>query len=679
MILINPHPSSITLHPIKPPTTSKLSHTIKNKEKRTIMHTVLKSHILRIIVSIVSMASLSALCAEAGVKGPVVIVSSYNPGEERMKANIDQFYDKYKAKGGDASNIRVENMNCGILAEATEWQDNLWRLLSKYYTNGQKPSMIVLLGNEASTAFFSLTRNEIKTTPVVVGIRSNNIIRLPKDKNIDIRTWEPKSYSLNRDYKDYKIVGGYVYKLDIPVNLELLHTLYPDRDSIVFLSDNTIGGVTLKAHFRKVMKNHPHYKISCIDGRGMSFQEVNNAIHEIRGKKAIIVGTWRMDNSETLTLANTTVSLGNSNRKIPAISLSSTGLGDWAIGGYIPNFRKVGAELADDVIQYEQTGLAPGLHMLENTYQFDYNKLKEFGISKEKLPEDYTLVNEPESIIDAEWFPWAAGIFLFLITALAISLHYLILSKKLEKKLIDRGHELEIARDNAEKANAMKSAFIANMSHEIRTPLNAIVGFSQLLTEPDIPLSDEEKMEYGGYIKVNSDTLLNLVNDILQISKMDAKSMEFNIVDADMVEICKTAVESARANLSEEVSIVAKLPEHPVPVQTDVLRLHQVFNNLLTNAKKFTEHGTITVAIEDSTKIDEIRISVTDTGCGIPADKADFVFQRFKQIDSFKQGTGLGLPITRSIIENLGGRIWLDTEYHDGARFVFTHPIRQKE
>lgn len=595
-----------------------------------------------------------------------------------MKANINQFCEKYIAKGGDAGNIRVENMNCGILAEATEWQEHLWRLLGKYYSDGQKPSMVVLLGNEASTTFFSLTRKEIKTTPVVVGIRSNNIIRLPKDKNIDIKTWEPRSYYLNKDYKDYKIVGGYVYKLDIPVNLELLHTLYPDRDSIVFLSDNTIGGVTLKAHFRKVMKNHPHYKISCIDGRGMSFQEVNNAIHEIRGKKAIIVGTWRMDNSETLTLANTTVSLGNSNRKIPAISLSSTGLGDWAIGGYIPNFRKVGAELADDVIQYEQTGLAPGLHMLENTYQFDYNKLKEYNIPKDLLPEDYTLVNEPESIIDAEWFPWAAGIIIFLVTALAISLHYLSLSKKLEKKLIDRGHELEIARDNAEKANAMKSAFIANMSHEIRTPLNAIVGFSQLLTEPDIPLSDEEKMEYGGYIKVNSDTLLNLVNDILQISKMDAKSMEFNIVDADMVEICKTAVESARANLSEDVSIIAKLPEHPVPVQTDVLRLHQVFNNLLTNAKKFTEHGTITVAIEDSTKIDEIRISVTDTGCGIPADKADFVFQRFKQIDSFKQGTGLGLPITRSIIENLGGRIWLDTEYHDGARFVFTHPIRQK-
>lgn len=655
-----------------------LSHAIKNKEKQARMTTVLKSHILRIILSIVTMASLFALRAEAKVKGPVVIVSSYNPGEERMKANINQFCEKYIAQGGDAGNIRVENMNCGILAEATEWQEHLWRLLGKYYSDGQKPSMVVLLGNEASTTFFSLTRKEIKTTPVVVGIRSNNIIRLPKDKNIDIKTWEPRSYYLNKDYKDYRIVGGCVYKLDISVNLELLHNLYPDRDSLVFLSDNTIGGVTLKAHFRQVMKSHPHYKIEYLDGRSLSFQEVNNAIHDIRGKKAILIGTWRMDNSETLTLSNTTVSLGNSNRKIPAISLSSTGLGDWAIGGYIPDFQNVGAELADDVIKYEQTGLAPGLHMLNNIYQFDYNKLKEFGTSKEKIPEDYTLVNEPESIIDAEWFPWAAGIFIFLVTALTISLHYLILSKKLEKKLIDRGHELEIARDKAEEANAMKSAFIANMSHEIRTPLNAIVGFSQLLTEPEIPLSNEEKQEYGVYIKTNSDTLLNLVNDILQISRMDAKSMEFNIVDADMVEICRTAVESARANLSTEVSIIAKLPEHTVPVQTDVLRLHQVFNNLLTNAKKFTEHGTITVAIENSMKIDEIRISVTDTGCGIPADKADFVFQRFKQIDSFKQGTGLGLSITRSIIENLGGRIWLDTKYSDGARFVFTHPIRQK-
>ena len=641
----------------------------------------LKSHIQRIIVTILAMASLFGSYAKAEVNGPVVIVSSYSPREERMKATIDEFCERYKSRGGDGDNIRIENMNCGILAEATEWKENLWKLLSKYYADGQKPSMIVLLGNEASTAFFSTTIKEIMATPVVVGIRSNNIVRLPNDRNIDIKTWDPRPYYLNKDFKDYKIIGGYVYKLDVSVNLELLHDLYPKRDSIVFLSDNTIGGITLRAHFKHTMKNHPHYKIEWIDGREMTFQEVNNAIHDLKGNKAILVGTWRMDNSETLTLNNTTVSLGKSNKAIPAISLSSTGLGDWAIGGYIPDYQNVGAMLADDVIKYEQTGLPPGLHMLSNIYKFDYEKLKEFKIPEEKLPEEYVLVNKPESIFETytTQIIITATIIVLLIMALTVSLHYLILSKKLEKSLIQRGNELEIARDKAEKANAMKSAFIANMSHEIRTPLNAIVGFSQLLTEPDIPLTTEEKTEYGGYIKMNSDTLLNLVNDILQISKMDAKSLVFNIVDTDMVEICRTAAESARTNLTPGVSIETKLPNHPVPVQTDILRLQQVFNNLLSNAKKFTDHGTITVAIEFSPVPDEIRISVTDTGCGIPADKADYVFQRFKQIDSFKPGTGLGLSITRSIIENLGGRIWLDTEYHNGARFVFSHPTKQKE
>jgi hypothetical protein len=151
-----------------------------------------------------------------------------------------------------------------------------------------------------------------------------------------------------------------------------------------------------------------------------------------------------MDNSETLTLNNTTVSLGKSNKAIPAISLSSTGLGDWAIGGYIPDYQNVGAKLADDVIKYEQTGLPPGLHMLSNIYKFDYEKLKEFKIPEEKLPEEYVLVNKPESIFETytTQIIITATIIVLLIMALTVSLHYLILSKKLEKSLIQRGNEL---------------------------------------------------------------------------------------------------------------------------------------------------------------------------------------------------------------------------------------------
>lgn len=643
------------------------------------MTNVKYSYILRIVLTILAMAGVFACDAKTDNDGPIVIVSSYNPEVKRMSDNIVSFSKQYISKGGK-NQIKIESMNCRSLVEAAEWKARLWNLLSKYYHDGQKPSMVVLLGSEASTTYFSLTQKEIKETPVVVGSRSNNIVKLPTNMNVDISNWEPRPYYLNKDFKDYNIIGGTIYKQDIDTNLELLNRLYPERDSIVFLSDNSLGGVTLRTHFIKSMKRHPHYKITFLDGRKLLLQEVNTALTELKGNKAIFVGTWRVDNSESFTLSNTVVALANSNKEIPAISLTSTGLNEWTIGGYIPEFHTVGSQLADDVIEYEQTGKAPGLHMLKNSYKFNYEKIKEFGIKDSQLPETYELVNEPKSIIETYLTEVliASTIFIFLLTAITISLHYLILSKKMEKKLIERGHELEIARDKAEKANAMKSAFIANMSHEIRTPLNAVVGFSQLLSEPSLELTDEEKQEYGGYIKVNSDTLLNLVNDILQISKMDAKSMVFNIVDTDMVEICRTGAESARANLASGVTITTRLPEKPVPVQTDILRLQQVFNNLLSNAKKFTDHGTITVAIEESTVPDEIVVSVTDTGCGIPADKADYIFQRFKQIDSFKQGTGLGLSITRSIIENLGGRIWLDTEYDNGARFVFTHPTRQE-
>lgn len=630
------------------------------------------------------MANLFGTYVKAEDKNPIVIVSSYNPEVKRMNDNIVAFSEEYLSQGGKKP-IHIENMNCRSLTEALEWKERLWNLLSKYYENGNKPSMIVLLGSEASTAFFSLTQKEIKATPVVVGSRSNNIVKLPNE-NVNIHEWEPQPFYLNKDFKDYNIVGGQIYTQDIDANINLLRSIYPERDSITFLSDNSLGGVTLRAHFIQEMKKFPRYNVSFLDGRELLLQEVNTALTELKGNKAIFIGTWRIDNSEAITLSNTIVALAKSNKEIPAFSLTSTGTDCWSIGGYIPDFQDFhpdtkpeGSELADDVIAYEKTGKASELHVLNNIYKFNYDKIKEFGIKDEQLPKDFVMINEHKNAFQTykTQILIAVGIFAFLITAITITLHFLILSKKMEKKLIERGHELEIARDKAEKANAMKSAFIANMSHEVRTPLNAVVGFSQLLTEPEIELTDEEKQEYGGYIKVNCDTLLNLVNDILQISKMDAKSMVFNIIDADMVELCKTGAESARANLASGVEIITKLPETPVPVQTDVLRLQQVFNNLLSNAKKFTDHGTITVAIEESIVPDEIVISVTDTGCGIPADKADYVFQRFKQIDSFKQGTGLGLSITRSIIENLGGRIWLDTEYTNGARFVFTHPTHQ--
>lgn len=633
-------------------------------------------HFRRILLLFIVIAVYQAVTYANVPRGPIVIVSSYNPDVKRISDNIEAFSREYTAKGGK-SQIKVENMNCRNLTEAYEWEDRLALLLKKYYVNDGQPSAIVLLGIEAATAFFSIEIDALKNTPVVVGSCSDNIVNLSDDMTSTVDMWNPDVRYLTHDFKDFNIAGGLVYSYDIDMNISLLKQLYPQRKHIAIVSDNTLGGVTLRAHFANKMREHRDFKAEYLDGRIMSFLDVCDEITKLNENDAVFIGTWRIDNSDSYTLENTITTLAASNKSIPAFSLTNTGMGLWAIGGYVPQYQNEGATLADLVYSYETTGQPQPLRKIENVYKFDFQKLKDFNIDDDLLPDDCEIINKPVSVFK-EYQTVIIVILIvisMLIIALVASIHALRIQHKMRREEEWHSREMMIARDKAEEANRMKSAFIANISHEIRTPLNAVVGFSQLLTDPEIPISEEERVEYGNYIKVNSDTLLNLVNDILDISKMDANRMVFNFAHADMVEICRMAAESAKTNLNDGIEIRTVLPDEPVMINTDVLRLQQVFNNLLSNAKKFTDSGSITISIDKYDKVkDIVTVSVTDTGTGIPADKAEFIFERFKQLDSFKPGTGLGLPITRSIVSTLGGRIWLDTTYTAGARFLFTHP-----
>lgn len=615
--------------------------------------------------------------ADGKANGPVVIVSSYNPEIKRISDVIETFSNEYHALGGKKT-IKVENMNCRNLSESPLWKERLWGLLKNYYQDGNMPSGILLLGNEASSTYFSIDRDELRKTPIIIGSRSNNIVKLPENSNEDLSTWTPKAYMVAEDFKDYNIVGGVLYEYDVQKNVELMKSLYPKCDSVYLLTDNTLGGVNMRSYVMQQMKEkYPDITISSIDGRRMSLFQVSDTISKLSGNKAIMIGTWRVDSSDSYFIGNMTASLGAANPSIPAFSISMTGISNWAIGGYVPDYHDYGKELAKMAINYDNTETPLEPRLFPSHYCFDYIKLGEYNIDKDKLPKDYVLLNEPANIwkdyLDA--ILGVLALIIFLTVALVTSIHFMRKYKKLQVRLAHRGKELEEACERAEQANVLKSAFIANVTHEIRTPLNAILGFTQLITSPDMPLTDDEMTEYGKYIQQNGETLMKLINDILDISKMDADTMSFSKEKSDIVKLCRKAVESAMSNLSEDVNLVSNLPSGPIWVNTDAVRLQQVLNNLMSNAKKFTDLGTITVALELSEDGKTAFVSVSDTGCGIPADKAEYVFERFKQLNSFKQGTGLGLSISRSIIEHLGGKIWLDTSYTAGARFVFTHPV----
>lgn len=241
-----------------------------------------------------------------------------------------------------------------------------------------------------------------------------------------------------------------------------------------------------------------------------------------------------------------------------------------------------------------------------------------------------------------------------------------------KESLLQSEERLINERDRAEEASRMKSTFVANMSHEIRTPLNAIVGFSGLLI--DDSSDPEEREEYARVIKNNTELLLTLINDVLDLSRMETGDMVFKMDNYSLFGCCRKALDSVHHRIPEGVRLTFTPDKQDVMVYTDSVRLQQVLTNLLTNACKFTLEGEINLSykVEDGGKM--VHIAVTDTGSGVPLEKQATIFKRFEKLDDYKSGAGLGLSICTLIIEHLGGSIFIDSTYTEGARFIFTHP-----
>lgn len=235
-----------------------------------------------------------------------------------------------------------------------------------------------------------------------------------------------------------------------------------------------------------------------------------------------------------------------------------------------------------------------------------------------------------------------------------------------------REKELELLK--VKEADKLKSAFLANMSHEIRTPLNAIVGFSDLVAETEDP---EDRATYLDIIHKNNDLLLNLIGDILDFSKIESGMLKYNIAETSIKELCMEAYLAGSLKVKPEVKLIFDNSLPTVIIRTDPQRIIQVITNFVNNAIKFTSEGSITIAYE--VEKDKVKVSVKDTGIGISENDRVRVFERFIKINEFHQGTGLGLTISKTIVEYLGGSIGVDSEIGKGSTFWFTLPLEYKE
>lgn len=599
-------------------------------------------------------------------EGTILVIASYNPDTKRMSSFISEFEQKVNERDLPFD-ILVEDMGCKGMDEASQWSNRMASILDRYDKSSLQA--VILLGQEAWAAFMA-QKDFPDNIPFFGCFASENGVILPTD-SISFRDWKPASVDMTAMADSLGMAGGYLNHYDLTRNVELITGLYPETRHIAFVSDNTYGGISLQSYVREQTGHFPKLDFIFIDGREGEKTSMRR-IAELPAGSVVLLGTWRVGRNGQYLMYSSMDNLMSGNPNIPVFTMTGTGLGSTAIGGYIPKYNSGANEIAEQIIRYynDKPG-SIGFSPINGSYRFDQKKLKEFGIEEYRLPAGSEVIDNTEAQFQKYRKVITASLTaLALLTLFLVFLYYLYYkNKNLKEKLLAREKELIAAKEKAEESDRLKSSFLANMSHEIRTPLNAIVGFSSLLSGD---LDAEERIEYGRIISNNSELMLTLISDILDISRLETGRILFNFETTDVVMLCQQVILTTSHNRKPGVECVFESRYESYELSTDTQRLSQMLINLLTNANKFTEQGSIIVGL-DVLADGKVQFSVTDTGCGIPPEKQAQVFERFEKLDEFKQGTGLGLAICKQIVHRFGGEIWIDPSYHGGSRFVFTH------
>ena len=631
---------------------------------------IIYSFFLFLLISIWGLSSAFAVTGEH----PVLIISSYNPDARQTSGNIYDFMEEFERLGGKAP-IALENMNCKSFSESPQWKSKMAEILDKY-EGKRAPVLLVLIGQEAWAAYLSQADSIRGKFPVLTSLASRNAIILPDD-SVNLKTWMPGAVDFFNDFTDSSVKAGFVYEYDVEANINLIKHLYPNTKNIAFVSDNSYGGVSLQAHVVAEMKKHPELNLILLDGRTNTIYTISDKLHELPPNTALLMGTWRVDMYDGYFMRNATYTMMEAAGDVPTFSISSVGIGYWAIGGVTPSYRPLGKDMAYQAVRLLQGADSDRIEVevIPNKVMMDSKIVKEKRLDLSFIHQPIEMVNENPSFYEQyKYHIWTVATILVVLSAgLFVSLYFYYHTKKLKDELQESESALRDAKDRAEESSRLKSAFLANMSLEIRTPLNAIVGFSDVLASGGS--SEDEQQGYVDIIKTNSDLLLRLINDILDVSRLEADRVTFTFEECDVVPLCQRVLASVSQARKSENEFIFECDRESMDMRTDTQRLQQVIINLLSNADKFTRNGKITLGLKVDEKQREALFSVSDTGTGIPLEKQKLVFERFEKLNEYVQGTGLGLSICKLTVEKWGGEIWVDPGYTDGARFVFTHPL----
>lgn len=580
----------------------------------------------------------------------------------------DVFWYTHQALQKKNISVKAESLSVPALCNRKEAAAVVEQLRRKYDV---PPRLIVFIGDPGWIVCRELFDDVWKDVPVII---TNARDRLPATLDILLSHEELTESNTVPAYewrKGYNVTTlGQVYY--VKETIGLMRQLMPDMKRLAFISDDRYISEAVRGDVEQAMTgSFPELAFEQLSTRNISTEMLLDTLKSYDKTTGLIYYSWfeTHNQDDNNYLFDHIQEIITRFVHSPLFLLAPEDLSNNTFaGGYyvlVESFGDSLLQLIHRVLEGEfPRDIPPALGGKPAAY-LCYPALQSYDIPVSLYPKEAVYINLPVSFFEQYKKEILMTVVLLLVVVSAVG-YYIHILKRAHQRMKE-------AQLKAEEANQLKSAFLANMSHEIRTPLNAIVGFSNLLSMVE---DKEEMLEYAGIIETNTELLLQLINDILDMSKIESGMYDFHVTQVDANQLMSEVEQVARLRIrTDEVSLsfAERLPQ--CVFHTDKNRLIQVLTNLVVNAIKFTSQGEIQIGyrLQDA---HTLYFYVSDTGCGMSAEQCEHVFERFVKYNTFIQGTGLGLSICKMIIEKLGGEIGVQSESGKGSVFWFTLPYR---
>ena len=580
----------------------------------------------------------------------------------------DVFWYTHQALQKKNISVKAESLSVPALCNRKEAAAVVEQLRRKYDV---PPRLIVFIGDPGWIVCRELFDDVWKDVPVII---TNARDRLPATLDILLSHEELTESNTVPAYewrKGYNVTTlGQVYY--VKETIGLMRQLMPDMKRLAFISDDRYISEAVRGDVEQAMTgSFPELAFEQLSTRNISTEMLLDTLKSYDKTTGLIYYSWfeTHNQDDNNYLFDHIQEIITRFVHSPLFLLAPEDLSNNTFaGGYYVSVESFGdslLQLIHRVLEGEfPRDIPPALGGKPAAY-LCYPALQSYDIPVSLYPKEAVYINLPVSFFEQYKKEILMTVVLLLVVVSAVG-YYIHILKRAHQRMKE-------AQLKAEEANQLKSAFLANMSHEIRTPLNAIVGFSNLLSMVE---DKEEMLEYAGIIETNTELMLQLINDILDMSKIESGMYDFHVTQVDANQLMSEVEQVARLRIrTDEVSLsfAERLPQ--CVFHTDKNRLIQVLTNLVVNAIKFTSQGEIQIGyrLQDA---HTLYFYVSDTGCGMSAEQCEHVFERFVKYNTFIQGTGLGLSICKMIIEKLGGEIGVQSESGKGSVFWFTLPYR---